>query len=79
MTGSLTRQYYKPAIVLVEPREEGNIGAAARAMANMGLDEMVLVRPAVELGNVARAFAVGAHHILDRARIAATLEQGMRP
>jgi tRNA C32,U32 (ribose-2'-O)-methylase TrmJ len=33
------------AIVLVEPREPGNIGAAARAMANMGLSRLVLVRP----------------------------------
>lgn len=35
----------KIAIVLVEPREPGNIGAAARAMANMGLSRLVLVRP----------------------------------
>jgi len=31
------------AVVLVRPREEGNVGSAARAMANMGLDRMVLV------------------------------------
>jgi hypothetical protein len=28
-----------PTIVLVRPREQGNIGATARAMANMGLEE----------------------------------------
>ena len=49
-----------PAVVLVRPREEGNVGAAARAMANMGLDRLILVEPAAEIGGVARAFAVGA-------------------
>ena len=32
-----------PAVVLVRPQEEGNVGAVARAMANMGLDELILV------------------------------------
>ena len=35
-----------PAIVLVEPQLGENIGAAARAMANFGLEEMRLVRRA---------------------------------
>ena len=56
-----------PAIVLVRPTEQGNVGAAARAMANMGLGRLVLVEPAVELGRIAYAFAVGAGDILDRA------------
>ncbi|MGA0104449.1 MAG: TrmH family RNA methyltransferase, partial [Steroidobacteraceae bacterium] len=32
-------------IVLVETSHPGNIGAAARAMKNMGLEELVLVSP----------------------------------
>ena len=32
-------------IVLVDPSHPGNVGAAARAMKNMGLSELVLVRP----------------------------------
>ena len=32
-------------IVLVEPSHPGNIGASARAMKNMGLKELVLVKP----------------------------------
>ena len=32
-------------IVLVEPSHPGNIGAVARAMKNMALSELVLVRP----------------------------------
>jgi len=32
-------------VVLVEPLNDGNIGAVARSMRNFGLDELVLVRP----------------------------------
>ena len=32
-------------VVLVEPLNDGNIGAVARSMKNFGLDELVLVRP----------------------------------
>ena len=56
-----------PAVALVRPQEEGNVGAAARAMANLGLERLILVEPAVELGDTARAFAVHAGWILERA------------
>ena len=68
-----------PAVVLVEPREEGNIGATARAMANMGLSELVLVRPEPEIGRLARAFAVGAAAILDSARHTDSLADALEP
>jgi len=32
-------------VVLVEPLNDGNVGAIARAMKNFGLDDLVLVRP----------------------------------
>ncbi len=57
-----------PAVVLVRPQQEGNVGAVARAMANMGLFELRLVEPAVPFGPVARAFAVHSAHVLDEAR-----------
>jgi tRNA (cytidine32/uridine32-2'-O)-methyltransferase len=53
-----------PAVILVRPREDGNVGAAARAMANMGLSELILVEPAVELGVLGHAFAKGAEHVV---------------
>jgi len=56
-----------PAIVLVRPREEGNVGAVARVMANMDLADLRLVEPATALGSTARAFAMHAHDILDGA------------
>jgi len=68
-----------PAVVLVEPREEGNIGATARAMANMGLSELVLVSPEAEIGRTAEAFAVGAGHILEAARYADSLANALEP
>ncbi|HKI05386.1 MAG TPA: RNA methyltransferase [Thermoanaerobaculia bacterium] len=54
-----------PAVVLVHPREQGNVGSVARAMANMGLDRLILVEPAPEIGHVALAFGVGARPVLD--------------
>ncbi|HVG08275.1 MAG TPA: RNA methyltransferase [Thermoanaerobaculia bacterium] len=68
-----------PAVVLVRPREEGNIGSAARAMANMGLDRLILVEPAPELGRMAAAFAVGAKHVLDACERKPTLHEALAP
>ncbi len=58
------------AIVLVEPREPGNIGAAARAMANMGLSRLVLVRPPEHLVPEAFRMALAARPILESAVVA---------
>jgi len=67
------------AVVLVRPREEGNVGAAARAMANMGLGRLILVEPAPPLGPTARAFAVGARHVLDGCSRVASLREALAP
>jgi tRNA (cytidine32/uridine32-2'-O)-methyltransferase len=67
------------AVVLVRPQEEGNIGAAARAMANMGLSELVLVAGRASIGSVARAFAVGAGHLLDAAVVVPDLATALAP
>jgi TrmH family RNA methyltransferase len=68
-----------PAVVLVRPREDGNVGAAARAMANMGLERLILVEPVAEIGKVARAFAVGARPILEGSGRAASLGEALAP
>jgi tRNA/rRNA methyltransferase len=67
------------AVVLVRPREEGNVGAAARAMANMGLGRLILVEPAAPLGPTAKAFAVGARHVLDGCSRVASLREALAP
>lgn len=55
-------------IVLVRPRNPLNIGAAARAMANFGFDDLVVVAPFAPTWREARS-AVGAGHILKSARV----------
>lgn len=69
----------RPAVVLVRPQQQGNVGAVARAMANMGLEQLVLVEPAVPLGDTARAFAVHAGQVLDAARRCASLQEALAP
>ncbi len=57
-----------PAFVLVRPQMGENIGAAARAMWNFGLDRMVLVDPRDGWPNPAAvAMASGAGRLLDEA------------
>lgn len=56
-------------VVLVSPRHPGNIGAAARAMKNMGLSELVLVTPECALDEKERALAAHATDILERSRV----------
>lgn len=53
-------------IVMVGTTHPGNIGAAARAMFNMGIERLCLVDPRCPVGEVAYARASGANAILDR-------------
>ncbi|MEM7583146.1 MAG: TrmH family RNA methyltransferase [Acidobacteriota bacterium] len=69
----------RPAVILVRPQEEGNVGAVARAMANMGLERLILVEPAPVLAGVARGFGVGGWEILDRAVRVPTFEAAIAP
>jgi TrmH family RNA methyltransferase len=61
------------AVVLVEPKYEGNIGSAARVMNNFGFRELVLVKPP-EIGREARKMAMHSHDILESAKIVNSLE-----
>lgn len=54
-------------IVLVRPRNPNNIGAAARAMANFGLDDLAVVDPYEPVWRETIA-AVGAEEVMRRAR-----------
>ena len=59
-----------PAIILVEPQLGENIGTAARAMMNCGLDDMRLVRPRDGWpSEKAVAAASGADTVLEKARL----------
>lgn len=62
-----------PVFVLVRPQMGENIGAAARAMWNFGLDALRLVAPRDGWPNPrAEAMASGATRVIDRARLSAT-------
>ncbi|KYK21579.1 RNA methyltransferase TrmH [Thermoplasmatales archaeon SM1-50] len=54
-------------VVLVEPKNSGNIGAVARAMMNFDIENLYLVNPC-ELDNVCYARAMHATKILDNAQ-----------
>jgi tRNA (cytidine32/uridine32-2'-O)-methyltransferase len=60
-------------MVLVAPSHPGNIGAAARAMKNMGLESLVLVNPRQFPHPEAQARASGAADVLAAARIMPSL------
>lgn len=65
-------------IVLVGPLYGGNVGSICRAMANMGLSDLVLVDPAKDMNMAeARMMAVAAGDILDKRRVVGTLEEAV--
>lgn len=68
----------KVRIVLVEPREAGNIGAAARAMKNFGYTDLWIVetRPA-RIDDVSAWWAVGAIDVVENATRVPTLEEAL--
>jgi tRNA/rRNA methyltransferase len=65
------------AVVLSRPRHPGNIGAAARAMRAMGLDDLRLVAPRHFPDPQATALATGAVDVLERARVTDRLEDAI--
>lgn len=67
-----------PAIILVEPQLAENIGMTARAMANFGLSELRLVAPRNGWPKKGvREAASGATHVLDGAKVYATVTEAI--
>ncbi|MGB5258715.1 MAG: RNA methyltransferase [Woeseiaceae bacterium] len=64
-------------IVLVGTTHPGNIGATARAMKNMGLADLALVRPRHFPHEEATARASGASDVLDNATVTDTLAEAL--
>lgn len=63
-------------VILVEPQTPGNIGSTARAMKTMGIEELVLVRPApFRDSDEARNFAHGALDVFENARVCESVEE----
>ena len=64
-------------IVLVEPREAGNVGAAARVMKNFGFEELWIVGEHPPLEPLAGWWASGADDVVAKARFAPTLHYAL--
>jgi TrmH family RNA methyltransferase len=65
------------SIVLVNTKTPGNIGAVARCMMNMGLSQLVLVRPPKDPSGSAVKFAAGADRIIEASLRVATLDEAV--
>jgi len=65
-------------IVLIGTTHPGNIGAVARAMKNMCLDQLCLVRPKVFPSAEATARASGADGLLAKARVFDDLDEALK-
>ncbi|HBR95951.1 MAG TPA: tRNA (cytosine(32)/uridine(32)-2'-O)-methyltransferase TrmJ [Gammaproteobacteria bacterium] len=64
-------------IVLVETSHAGNIGATARAMKNMSVEKLCLVRPCKFRTYDAYARSSGANDIIDNATVCNTLQDAL--
>jgi tRNA/rRNA methyltransferase len=65
------------SVVLVEPQSPGNIGAAARALNNMGLRHLTLVQPVEFQVADARRMAASARHLLQQIRVVSTFDEAI--
>src|SRR5712692_9516549 len=66
-------------VVLVRPRIAANLGAVARVMRNMGLDDFVLVQPEADPADPeARKLSTHGEEILRQARVASSLSDAVR-
>lgn len=66
------------SFILVEPEDERNVGAAARAMNTMGHHDLRLVNPRCDhLGERARVLAHGSQQILEGATVYSSLAKAM--
>jgi len=64
-------------IILMRTTHPGNIGAVARAMKNMGLNQLCLVNGADESTQEARRRAAGAENILESAVVTSSIDEAL--
>lgn len=67
----------KLRIVLVEPREAGNVGAAARVMRNFGFADLWIVGKHPELHPLAWWWASGAEELVEKATFVESLQEAL--
>lgn len=66
------------SVILVEPEFEINLGSVARAMANFGFQNLILVNPKCKLGKTAFMFAKAGQPILQNAKIVRTFDDALK-
>jgi tRNA/rRNA methyltransferase len=64
-------------VVLVRPKEDGNVGAVARVARNFGADRLTLVAPRASIGPEARRRSMGGLPLLRAARTFPTLRAAL--
>ncbi len=62
------------SIICLRIKGSGNIGSIARAMKNMGVEDLILVNPETDIDKDTRKMAVAAFDIVEKARIVSKLE-----
>src|SRR5687768_13534279 len=69
----------KVRVVLVQPQESGNVGAAARAMKNFGFTDLVIVgdREKHKIDEKSTWWAMGADDVLERITRVTSLEEAL--
>ncbi|ACE84507.1 tRNA (cytosine(32)/uridine(32)-2'-O)-methyltransferase TrmJ [Cellvibrio japonicus] len=77
MSNAANAPFANIRIVLVNTSHPGNIGGAARAMKNMGLDRLYLVAPKEYPSDKAVWRAAGATDVLDNAVVVETLDEAI--
>ena len=66
-------------IVLVEPAGPLNVGSVARVMKNMGLHQLILVKPHCDrLGDEARLMAVHGGDVLEQSQVVETIPEALQ-
>ena len=68
----------KVIILLIEPENPNNIGAVARAMKNMGLSELRLVKPPLEWQAKGKKMAMSAWDVLERAKVCKDMREALK-
>jgi tRNA/rRNA methyltransferase len=64
-------------LVLVRPKEDGNVGAVARLGKNFGVARMSIVRPRAALGQEARRRAMAGLPLLEGARVVGSFDEAI--
>jgi len=67
------------AVILVEPKYAGNVGAVARIMKNFGFSKLLLINPSFSLdSDECRKFAMHAQEIIDNAELLQSFNEALK-